>query len=65
MIEERTPRQTGTTRRTRPNRPSRARPLSDAAHMRRSTAREAYLGPYETRYDIRDGYGMERPIVRP
>ena len=52
-------------RRRSDSRPSRARPLSDAARILRSTSREVEVGPYETRYDIRNGYGRERPIVRP
>jgi hypothetical protein len=61
------PRQTETwSRRNRfADRPSRSRPLSDAARLRRSVSRDAYLGPYETSYDIRDGYGTERPIIQP
>jgi hypothetical protein len=47
------------------DRPSRARPLSDAARMLRGVSRDTYLGPYETSYDIRDGYGTERPIIQP
>jgi hypothetical protein len=46
-------------------RPSRSRPLSDAARLRRSVTRESRLGPYETSYDIRDGYGLDRPIIQP
>lgn len=47
------------------DRPSRSRPLSDAARMRRSASRDPHLGPYETMYDIREGYGTERPIIEP
>ena len=47
------------------DRPSRSRPLSDAARLLRSVSREAHLGPYETSYDIRDGYGVDRPIIQP
>jgi len=52
-------------RRNRYDRPSRSRPLSDAARLLRGAARDAHLGPYETSYDIRDGYGTERPIIQP
>jgi hypothetical protein len=66
MKEERIPRQPETWSR-RPNRarPSRNRPLSDAARVLRSSAREGRLGPYETRYEIHDGYGVDRAIIEP
>lgn len=64
MREERTPRQPETwSRRPSRSRPSRSRPLSDAARALRATAREGRLGPYETQYEIQDGYGMDRPIL--
>jgi len=39
-------------------RSSRSRPLSDAARLLRESMREQRLGPYETRYDVRNGYGV-------
>jgi hypothetical protein len=66
MKEERIPRQPETwSRRPTRARPSRNRPLTDAARMLRSSARDGRLGPYETRYEIQDGYGLDRAIVEP
>lgn len=43
---------------------ARKRPLSSAARQAKS-GRERGLGPYETRYDIVHGYGLERTILQP
>jgi len=43
---------------------SRKRPLSIASRTI-AVGREQPLGPYETRYDIRIGYELERNLIRP
>jgi hypothetical protein len=42
---------------------ARKKPLTAAARAAARADRE--LGPYETRYDIRHGYGVERMIIQP
>jgi hypothetical protein len=41
---------------------SRQRPLSSANRVR---SQQPELGPYETRYDIREGYEAGRTVIRP
>lgn len=54
-------RRRGRPQRTRAQRPRRIRPAVLAAHRQAGQS----LGAYETRYDIRHGYGEERTIIRP